>query len=241
MYTIMHIIQQAAAGAAEQVESSEEEAPVAEPKADSDQSGKRAKGKGVKWATLRAQNRIPKWILDLFDAAGKETGEGKRAEQTKIINALIKEVEGGGSYTVDVGDPMLKEKHKNYFKRESEDLRAGVILEEAEVKCGGSEKLIRAIREGRVTESVRGGHTFYVFRSLCIHNQNLLMPQMYLAQGPCGSPPGPRWRGRLREVRGKVFMLFYIRKPIKKKSPDPPSTFPSAEQILAMFWIGFRV
>ena len=212
----MHIIQQAATalpaqGAGEE-RPAEEEEPGAGPKAGGDKEEKRAKGIGRKWAALRASGRIPKWILDLFDQAGKETGEGKRAEQTKIINALIKEVEGGGAYAINVADPMLKEKHKNYFKRESEDQRSAVILEEAEVRCGGEDKLKTACREGRVTESVRGGHKFYIFRSLCIHSQNLLMPQMDLAQGPCGSPPGPRWRGRLREVRGKVFMLFYIRK-----------------------------
>ena len=59
-----------------------------------------------------------------------------------------------------------EEANKQYYKKEGSLIKGGVILEEAETKCGSAEKLQRAIAEKRVQIQRRGEIDLYKFASL---------------------------------------------------------------------------
>ena len=71
-----------------------------------------------------------------------------RAEQTKIIDEMI--TYENGQYRINLKSRRYEEAFKRWERKEKGIVNQGVLLEEAETRAGGPEKLQRGIDAGRI-------------------------------------------------------------------------------------------
>ena len=63
--------------------------------------------KAVKFQRMKDQGTLPQYILDMFEDAGKMSGQ-KRREQTDIINTLL-DKDDAGNYVLKLMDEKFKD------------------------------------------------------------------------------------------------------------------------------------
>ena len=71
---------------------------------DTDPDVARDKGKGVKWAKMRASDKIPADIVDMYEKEAR-THSSPRKLRSKIVNKLFKK-QADGSYTLNLQETM---------------------------------------------------------------------------------------------------------------------------------------
>ena len=125
----------------------------------------RHKGKGRKWAKLKAKNALPTWIIAMYDKCGQLTGS-KRQEQTDLINKLLCKDKVTGEYVLALNDPIFQEMKRQFHEAKAGHEVVGIIEEEAQTRCGGETQLNRAVAAGRVTKYRKNNCDFYCFLSL---------------------------------------------------------------------------
>ena len=91
---------------------------------DTSEGAARDKGKGEKWARMRANGQIPQHILHLYDETAK-TATSTRDFRTSIINALF-EKNDKGLFTMNTGHKMFVEAFKVYQTRFASDQETGM-------------------------------------------------------------------------------------------------------------------
>ena len=72
-----------------------------------------------------------------------------REGKTTLINNVLKK-DASGKYVVDFENRAYAELRIRSYSRSKKEKDNGVIMEEAQTRCGSAEKLATAVREGRV-------------------------------------------------------------------------------------------
>ena len=86
--------------------------------------------------------------------------------QTNLINKLFKKNPKSGEYDLVLDDPCFREAQKQYHDAKSGSEWDGIILEEAQKRCGGEDQLKRAPAAGRVRKVVKDKIEWFVFRNI---------------------------------------------------------------------------
>jgi hypothetical protein len=136
-------------------------------------TAKRDKGKGEKWAKLRAAGRIPAHIINMFDNVPE--GEQPRQFRTQIINRLFRKTANGG-FELNANDAMFQQAKSLYDRKFMRDEEVGLVKSVFAGKYFGNnyKALEDAVACGDVSVSkAADGKEYYTTKRLTIGSEKV--------------------------------------------------------------------
>ena len=135
-----------------------------------DNASKRSKGKGEKWAKLKARGALPAHIEEYYNNV--PDGVNPREHRTDVINRLFTQTKDG-KYIMNTNDVMFKQSLAVYNKKYSRDEEIGVAKTVFIAKhFHGDEKAFdRAVEKGDVHCKEHNGKEFYAFQQVIMGSE----------------------------------------------------------------------